>query len=77
MYTQGQIRIESELPIESVDILQLNIRRGEHGKLALQGSVAEENDGEVIFGGLENLKLTEPQYSLLTHEFFSKTNSFY
>ena len=52
MYTQGQIRIESELPIESVDILQLNIRRGEHGKLALQGSVAEENDGEVIFGGL-------------------------
>lgn len=57
MYTQGQIRIESELPIESVDILQLNIRRGEHGKLALQGSVAEENDGEVIFGGLENSTL--------------------
>lgn len=57
MYAQGQIRIESELPIESVDILQLNIRRGEHGKPALQGSVAEENDGEVIFGGLENSTL--------------------
>ena len=54
MYTQGQIRVESRLSIERVDKLHWEMKRGEHGRLMLQGSIARQKAGKEILGRLED-----------------------